>query len=79
MFFLLSISGLVAQELTTDRLSVDVAHAENGPITDAFVLALSGFGKKDGTAKLSQNGRFEISLESGLYDVFVASPAFTPM
>ena len=74
-----STTGLVAQELNTGKLSVDVADAENAPITDAFVLAHSQFGKKDGTAKLSQNGRFEISLEPGLYDVFVAAPAFTPM
>jgi hypothetical protein len=74
-----SISGLIAQELTTGTLSVDVADAANGPITDAFVLAYSDNGKKDGTAKLAQNGRFEISLEPGLYDVFVTSRAFTPM
>ena len=62
------------------KLSVDVADAaENAPITDAFVLVHSGYGKKDGTAKLTQNRRFEISLEPGVYDVFVAAAGFAPM
>lgn len=79
LFYCASISGLAGQDTATGKLSVDVADAaENAPITDAFVLAHSGYGKKDGTAKLTQNRRFEISLEPGIYDVFVAAAGFAP-
>ena len=79
LFCCASTSGLAEQDTATGKLSVDVADAaENAPITDAFVLAHSGYGKKDGTAKLTENRRFEISLEPGIYDVFVAAAGFAP-
>jgi hypothetical protein len=80
LFYCTSISGLAGQDTVTGKLSVDVADAaENAPIPYAFVLVHSGYGKKDGIAKLSQNHRFEISLDPGVYDVFVAAAGFAPM
>jgi|ERR1700687_3078657 len=81
LFYCTSISGLAGQDTATGKLSVDVADVVGAPITDAFVLAHSGYGKKDrdGAAKLTQDGRFEVSLEPGLYDVFVSSGGFAPM
>ncbi len=73
-------SGQAHPDDSTGNLSVEVVDAaENAPITNAFVLAHSGYGKRDGTAKLTQNRRFEISLEPGIYDVFVAASGFAPM
>jgi len=75
-----AISSQAHPDSSTGSLSVDVADAaENAPITNAFVLAHSGYGKLDGTAKLTQNRRFEVSLEPGVYDVFVAASGFAPM
>jgi hypothetical protein len=75
-----AISGQAQSDTSMGKLSVDVADAaENAPITNAFVQVHSGYGKKDGTAKLTQNRRFEISLEPGVYDVFVAAAGYAPM
>jgi hypothetical protein len=74
------ITGQVQPDRSAGNLTVDVADAaENAPITEAFVLVHSGYGKKGGTAKLTQNRRFEISLDPGVYDVFIAAPGFAPM
>ncbi len=79
MFLCATTSGQTKLDSSTGRLSVDVADAaENVPIVDAFVLAHSQYGKKDGTAKLTPDHRFEISLEPGVYDVFVAAAGFAP-
>jgi|SRR5665213_727486 len=79
LFLCTTISGQTNLTSSVGKLSVDVTDgAENTPIVGAFVLAHSQFGKKDGTAKLPQNHRFEISLEPGVYDVFVAASGFAP-
>jgi hypothetical protein len=82
VFYCTSISGLAGQDRdrTTGRLSVDVADAQDVPIPYAFVLAHSSYGKKDGEAKLNQDDdRFEIVLEPGIYDVFIAAAGFAPV
>ncbi len=52
--------------------------AENAPIRNAFVLVHSGSGKGDITAKLDDQGRFNLPLMPGFYDVFVAAEGFAP-
>jgi len=52
--------------------------AENAPIRYAFVLVHSGSRKEDTTAKVDENGRYELRLRPGLYDVFVAAEGFVP-
>src|SRR6266853_1848965 len=82
LFYCASISGLAGQDRdrTPGRLSADVADAHDIPIPYAFVMAHSGYSKKDGEAKLNQDDdRFEIVLEPGIYDVFIAAAGFAPM
>jgi hypothetical protein len=62
------------------KLRGDVADAaENAPIRYAYVMVHSGSGKKDVTVKVDDDGRFELSLTPGLYDVFVAAEGFAPL
>ncbi len=49
----------------------------NAPIVKAFVLVHQPEGKKDFIVKVS-NGKFELSLAPGLYDVFVSASGFAP-
>ena len=49
----------------------------NAPVAKAFVLVHQPEGKKDFIVKIS-NGKFELSLAPGLYDVFVSASGFAP-
>jgi hypothetical protein len=61
------------------RLEGDVADlAENAPIRYAFVLVHSGLRKEDIRVKVDENGRYDLQLPPGLYDVFVAAEGFAP-
>jgi hypothetical protein len=62
---------------TTGELSGDVADMANAPIGKAFVLVHQPAGKKDFIVKVS-NGRFELPLPPGRYDVFVSAEGFAP-
>jgi hypothetical protein len=60
------------------KLTGEVANATaNTPIAKAFVLVHQPEGKKDFIVKVS-NGKFELSLPPGLYDVFVSASGFAP-
>jgi len=59
------------------KLAGQVSDAANAPIAKAFVLVHQPEGKKDFIVKVS-NGRFELSLPPGLYDVFVSASGFSP-
>jgi hypothetical protein len=61
-------------------LSGEVADAsENAPIPRA-VLFLRGSGKREIIPiKLDSEGKFELSLAPGYYDIFVAADGFVPM
>jgi hypothetical protein len=61
------------------QLIGDVAdEAENALISKAFVLVHPDFqDQKDVIIKVS-DGRFQLSLAPGLYDIFVASSGFAP-
>jgi hypothetical protein len=62
----------------TGKLSGDVADAAaNAPVAKAFVLVHQPEGKKDFIVKVS-NGKFELALVPGRYDVFVSAEGFSP-
>jgi hypothetical protein len=64
--------------LRAGKLSGEVAEASaNAPLGKAFVLVHQPEGKKDFIVKVS-NGRFELSLAPGRYDVFVSAEGFAP-
>ena len=83
MVFLLAISSSAvsaqsSMQASNGKLSGDVANAGgNAAIARAFVLVHQPEGKKDFIVKVS-NGRFELSLPPGLYDVFVSASGFSP-
>jgi Carboxypeptidase regulatory-like domain len=63
----------------TGNLRGSVADAaETAPIKCAFVLVHGRSGKRDITVKLDENGKFDLRLAAGLYDIFVAADAFSP-
>jgi hypothetical protein len=65
-------------KVAAGKLTGQVADAAaNTPIAKAFVLVHQPEGKKDFIVKVS-NGKFELSLPSGLYDVFVSASGFAP-
>jgi hypothetical protein len=72
-------SGQGLPRTSQGKLVGDVADkAENAPISKAFVLVHPDFqDQKDVTIKVS-DGRFQLSLAPGLYDVFVAASGFAP-
>jgi hypothetical protein len=62
------------------ELRIDVADAaENAPIPRAFVLIHSNYGVQDVAPHLDVGGRSNVQLTTGLYDVFVSAPGFTPL
>ena len=70
--------GQAAPQTSEGRLIGDVADkAENAPISKAFMLVHRPDGQKDVIVKVS-DGRFDLSLVPGLYDVFVAASGFEP-
>jgi hypothetical protein len=67
-----------AARAATGKLTGDVAYAgANAPIGKAFVLVHQPEGKKDFIVKVT-NGRFELALAPGHYDVFVSAEGFAP-
>jgi hypothetical protein len=67
----------------TGRLTVDIADAaENAPIPGAFVYVHNDFTdtqhQRDVSVPLNPQGRGEVALTEGSYDVFVASGGFVP-
>ena len=82
VFLLAAASSVVSAQsvaaVSGGRLTGDVANAAgNAPIAKAFVLVHQPEGKKDFIVKVS-NGKFELSLPPGLYDVFVSASGFAP-
>ena len=75
----LSLHSQTKNNAESSELRGDVADAaEKAPIRGAFVLVHSGSGKGDVTAKLDEQGRFNLPLPPGFYDVFVAAEGFAP-
>jgi len=68
----------VIPKVAAGKLTGQVANAAaTTPIAKAFVLVHQPEGKKDFIVKVS-NGKFELSLAPGLYDVFVSASGFAP-
>jgi PEGA domain len=60
-------------------LSGNVLYAfDNSPLPRAYVLVHSCYGYGDKVVKLDDGARYEVSLEPGFYDVFVAAPGYVP-
>ena len=70
--------GQARPSIPSGKLAGDVADkTENALISTAFVFVHRPDGKKDVIVKVS-DGRFQLSLPAGLYDVFIAASGFAP-
>ena len=79
LLFGITVHSQTRKDAQRGELRGDVADAaENAPIRDAFVLVHSGSGKGDVTAKLDDQGRFQLPLTAGTYDIFVSAEGFAP-
>ena len=77
-FLCIAARGQGVPRASEGKLIGDVADkAENAPIPKAFMLVHRPDGQKDVIVKVS-DGRFQLSLAPGLYDVFVAASGFSP-
>ena len=52
--------------------------AENAPIRNAFVYIHGGAWHGDSKPAVNNAGHFEVSLEPGIYDIFIAAGGFKP-
>jgi hypothetical protein len=78
VFLYIAARGPGVPRASEGKLIGDVADkAENTPIPKAFMLVHRPDGQKDVIVKVS-DGRFQLSLAPGLYDVFVAASGFAP-